>query len=128
MDWHDNKIFNDPEFLESLRTKLEKGATASFVVHIDDDMDTAKQTLENCCPGLIELKHGFPKQLSIRWSPIKPNQHYTVVDGEKVILEEPHHRDDKQPWMYISDISPKLGEEWKRRFDEFSEYCIELAF
>lgn len=125
-----SQLFNREDLLQVLGEGFlsGNGKTLQFVFHKNDDMKTAQEEFQVQNKGLVNLKIEFPDCVHIYWSPIRPRQHYAVIDdGKKAILEEPNHARGQPFWATIVlDESRARG--WANRFDDYIKYCTELEF
>lgn len=102
--------------------------TFQFVFHKDDDMKVAQAAFQVENKELVSLKSEFPERVHIYWSPIRPRQHYAVIDdGKKAILEEPNHVGGAPFWATIV-FDESRAKDWANRFNEYVEHCVELEF
>ena len=124
-----HKLFNRPDFIASLRDGLAKNPESNlkFVFHKADQQEYAKLLFEQDNSELVTLKREFDDRVHIYWSPVRPLQHYAVIDDEKVILEEPGHRPSTPFWAYVSTEAER-AKDWEALFDEYVSYCDELSF
>ena len=124
------KLFNQSALKDALKAVLSHSneSTVEFVFHKYDDIDRAKESFQINNAELVELKLEFPERTHILWSPIRPRQHYVVLDGgEKVILEEPSHKGFEPFWAAVV-LDSERGKGWVDRFDKYIKYCRELNF
>lgn len=125
-----NQLFEREDLLQALRGGLSSGydKTLQFVFHKNDDMKTAREEFQVQNKELVNLKLEFPDRVHIYWSPIRPRQHYAVIDnGKKAILEEPNHARGQTFWATIV-LDESRAKSWENRFDNYIEYCRELKF
>lgn len=125
-----SKLFNQPTLQETLRAMLSHSneSTVEFVCHKSDNVDEAERLFRVENEGLLALKREFSKRMHIYWSPIRPRQHYAVLDGGKfVILEEPSHKKFAEFWAAVV-LDSVRGQKWATRFDEYIKDCTELKF
>ena len=124
-----HKLFNRPDFIASLRYGLTKHPESNlkFVFHKADQLADAKFLFKQDNMELVTLKREFDDRVHIYWSPVRPLQHYAVIDDEKVILEEPGHKPSVPFWAYVSTEVAR-AKDWEALFDEYVSYCEELSF
>lgn len=125
-----SKLFDRRDLTQALRGSLSlgNGRTFQLVFHKSDDIKTARNEFQAQNEELVDLKLEFPDRVHIYWSPIRPQQHYAVIDnGKEAILEEPNHIGNKSFWAtVVFDKSRAKG--WSKRFDDYIKYCRELEF
>ena len=125
-----SELFDREDLAQALRESLSNGndKTLQFVFHKNDDMKTAQEEFRVQNKELINLSLEFPSCVHIYWSPIRPRQHYAVIDdGKKAILEEPNHIAREPFWATIV-LDERRAKSWANRFDDYVTYCTELAF
>lgn len=126
-----SKLFDRRDLAQALREGLSLGndRVFEFVFHKSDDKETAQAEFQAENKELVDLKLEFSDRVHIYWSPIRPGQHYAVIDnGKKAILEEPNHIGYKSFWATIV-FDKSRAEGWAKRFDSYIEYCKpELEF
>lgn len=122
------KLFNRSSMATTLRSFLSgsEHSTVDLVFHKHKDINVARGAFQVSNPELAKLKCEFPNRFSIYWSPIRPRQHYVVLDnGEKVILEEPCHEGLAPFWAAVV-LDSSRGKEWADRFNDYVKYCKRL--
>lgn len=125
-----SKLFNRPSMGDALKLVLShsENSTVEFIFHRLNNVDTAKESFLASNEALVALKRQFPDRTHIYWSPIRPRQHYAVLDeGERVILEEPYHKGFEPFWAAVV-LDQSRGKVWMERFDKYISYCRELTF
>lgn len=125
-----SQLFNRPDLARALRESLSNGnnKTLQLVFHKNDDIKTAQEEFQVENEELVNLRREFPNCVHIYWSPIRPRQHYAVIDdGKKVILEEPNHKGFEPFWATIV-LDEGRAKNWAERFDDYIKYCRELEF
>jgi len=123
------KLFDRTELADALSNGLRenRNATVRFVFHKNEDKDTARQSFETENTHIMAVKRVFSERVHLYWVPLRPEQHYAVIDDETVILEQPNHRGGEPFWGKIVKDS-NIALEWENRFDEYVKYCVELPF
>lgn len=124
------KLFNRPSMGNALKSVLSssENSIVDFVFHKYNNVDIAKESFLADNKEIAAVKRQFPKRTHIYWSPIRPRQHYAVLDeGEQVILEEPNHKGFEPFWAAVM-LDQGRGTVWMNRFDEYIKYCRELTF
>lgn len=125
-----SKLFNRSDLSQAVEDGFlrEDDNTLQLVFHKDNDIKVAQVIFERENHEIVNLKHKFPERVHIYWSPIRPRQHYAVIDnGKKAILEEPNHVGGEPFWASIVfDESRAQG--WANRFNEYIKHCVELTF
>lgn len=124
------KLFNQPSMGAALKSVLSRNenSVVEFVFHKYNNLDNAKEAFLVDNKEIVDVKRQFPKRTHIYWSPIRPRQHYAVLDeGEQVILEEPNHKGFEPFWAAVM-LDQSRGTLWKDRFDDYIKYCRELVF
>jgi hypothetical protein len=124
------KLFDRSDLAQALRKRLSSGNGRTFqiVFHKSDDIKTARDEFQAQNKELVDLKRDLPDHVHIYWSPIRPGQHYAVIDnGREAILEEPNHTGYKSWWATIV-FDKDRARGWSKRFDKFIKYCVELEF
>lgn len=125
-----SKLFNRPALKNTLESMLShnKESTFEIVFHKTNNADDAEKLFQIENKELFALKRKFGERVHIYWSPIRPRQHYAVLDeGKFVILEEPEHRKFAEFWAAVV-LNPAQGKKWAARFNEYVDYCKELKF
>ncbi len=125
-----NKLFDRTDFRAALKGTLDgdPDSTVALVFHKDPDMAMAKQGFVKDNPKLLSLKHEYGSRVHLSWSPVRPTQHYAVIDdGESAVLEQPNHTEMEPFWATVT-TNPKRAKGWAARFDEYVRYCEELKF
>lgn len=122
------RLYDKTEFGVAVKEGLTNHpeSTFTFVFHKDDDIERAKERFQREHRVIMSLKREFHNRVHIYWSPIRPEQHYAVIDMRKVIVEEPHHISGDR-WAYAVS-EPTKAKSWQERFDKYIEYCEELSF
>ncbi|HEY54861.1 MAG TPA: hypothetical protein G4N91_01080 [Dehalococcoidia bacterium] len=124
------KLFDRRDLAQALREGLSSGngRVFEFVFHKSNDEETAQAEFQAENKELVDLKREFPDRVHIYWSPIRPGQHYAVIDnGKEAILEEPNHIGNKSFWATIV-FDKNRARGWAERFDEYIKYCKRLKF
>ena len=124
------KLFDRNDLAEVLRSGLMRSqfSTLQLVFHKHDAISEAKKAFEVDNAALLQLKLDFPKRVHLYWSPIRPRQHYAVIDdGDKAILEEPNHEPGQPFWATVV-MNKNRAAGWSDRFDKYVQCCKELEF
>ena len=125
-----SQLFDQFGLVQAIREsfRCHNWKTFHLIFHKSDDMLTAEEQFKVQNRNLLVLKLEFPDRVHIYWSPIRPRQHYLVVDdGVKAVLEEPNHERGKPFWATIV-LNRERATSWAQRFDGFAKYCTELKF
>lgn len=124
------QLFDRQDLAQALRESLSNGCNKNiqFVFHKNDDIKTAQWEFQVQNKELVNLQLEFPSCVHIYWSPIRPRQHYAVIDdGKKAILEEPNHEGLEPFWAAVV-LNENRAKGWASRFNDYIEYCTELRF
>lgn len=125
-----SQLFDRQDLSQALKESFLNGnnKTLQFVFHKNNNMKIAQAEFQVQNKELVSLKLEFPERVHIYWSPIRPRQHYAVIDdGKKAILEEPNHAGGTPFWATIV-LDESRVKSWINRFDEYIKYCVELEF
>jgi len=123
------KLFDRPDFASAIQRVFQNKPEAVFklVFHKSDTEAEARVNFQRENPHFFALKEQYPERVHIYWTPLRPRQHYAVVDSQVVILEQPDHVSLKPFWATIIHDS-EISSLWEERFDTYCTHLTEMRF